>query len=250
MKFEFKRHQINKIPREQIIEELEKVAKHFNYKDFKQTDFNQLSSISYFTVNREFSTWEKTMQFLKEYLEKKGIDFEITSRRSKYTIQEMFDEMERIWSKLSHRPSRNEWVASNPILSYDTICRQFGSWTKACLKFIEYKSGGEIISDIEFPTPTKKAKSIPHTYHKKRAKTANARTISLSVRLKVLNRDNFRCVFCGKSPATDLGTKLHIDHIKPFSQGGSNEIDNLQTLCVECNLGKSDRIITNKKPSL
>jgi hypothetical protein len=243
MKFEFKRHQISKIPREKIIEELEKVAKHFNNTDFKQDDFNKLADISYFTVNREFGSWEKTMQFLKEHLKQKEIDFEITSRRSTYTVQEMFDEMERIWTKLAHRPSRNEWVASNPKISYDTIYRHFGSWTNACLKFIEYKSGGEIVSDEDSVTSIQNEKFVPivTTKNKTKSKITNARTISLSVRLKVLNRDKFRCVFCGKSPATALGTKLHIDHIIPFSNGGSNKLENLQTLCEECNLGKSDR---------
>jgi len=243
MKFEFKRHQISKIPLKKIIGELEKVANHFNYKDFKQNDFNKLADISYFTVNREFGSWEKAMQFLKEHLEKKGIAFEINSRRSAYTMQEMFDEMERIWTKLNHRPSRNEWTANNPILSYDTIYRHFGSWTNACFKFIEYKSGGEITSDEDSSILTKNDNAAPIVTVRKKTKNkiANARTISLSVRLKVLNRDKFRCVYCGKSPATDLGTKLHIDHIIPFSKGGSNTLENLQTLCEECNLGKSDK---------
>ncbi|OGL29634.1 hypothetical protein A3E76_06285 [Candidatus Saccharibacteria bacterium RIFCSPHIGHO2_12_FULL_44_22] len=69
------------------------------------------------------------------------------------------------------------------------------------------------------------------------------RTIPLSLRVKVLSRDKFRCVFCGKSPAIDVGTILHIDHIKPFSKGGENTLDNLQTLCQDCNLGKSDNLI-------
>ena len=243
MKFEFERHQISKIPRNKIIEELEKVAKHFNYTDFKQDDFSKLAEISYFTVNREFGSWEKTMEFLKNHLKQKGIDFEITSRRSTYTQQEMFDEMERIWTELGHRPSRNEWVASNPTLSYDTIYRHFGSWTNACLKFIEYKSGGEITSDGDSMSPIQTNITATITTTKNKTKIANARTIPLSLRLKVLNRDKFRCVFCGKSPATDLGTKLHIDHITPFSKGGSNKLENLQTLCEECNLGKSDRNI-------
>jgi 5-methylcytosine-specific restriction endonuclease McrA len=70
-----------------------------------------------------------------------------------------------------------------------------------------------------------------------------SRTISLNLRIKVLSRDKFRCVFCGKSPATDIGTQLHIDHIIPFSKGGTNTIDNLQTLCEKCNLGKSNEEI-------
>ena len=246
MKFEFERRQINKIPRSKIIEELEKVAEHFNYTDFKQDDFDKLADISYFTVNREFGSWEKTMQFLKEHLKKKGIDFDITSRRSMYTVQEMFDEMGRIWTKLGHRPSRNEWVASNPSISYDTIYRHFGGWTNACLKFIEYKSGVEVTSDEDssISIQNDKTMTIIPTKNRIKKKIANARTISLSIRLKVLNRDKFRCVFCGKSPATDIGTKLHIDHIKPFSKGGTSTLENLQTLCEECNLGKSDRKIS------
>ena len=74
-----------------------------------------------------------------------------------------------------------------------------------------------------------------------------SRDVSLSLRLKVLNRDNFKCVFCGKSPATDFGTKLHIDHILPFSKGGKSTLENLQTLCEECNLGKSDSQIEMRK---
>lgn len=75
----------------------------------------------------------------------------------------------------------------------------------------------------------------------------DSRNLSLSLRLKILNRDNFRCVFCGKSPATDFGTKLHIDHIIPCSKGGTSSLENLQTLCNECNPEKSDFEIEMKK---
>jgi 5-methylcytosine-specific restriction endonuclease McrA len=75
----------------------------------------------------------------------------------------------------------------------------------------------------------------------------NSRNVSLRLRLKVLNRYNFKCVFCGKNPATNFGTKLHIDHIVPFSKGGKSTLENLQTLCEECNPGKSDSELEMKK---
>src|SRR3989344_1000331 len=150
-KFEFERSQISKIPREKVIAELEKAAKHFNYTDYKQDDFDKIADISSYKVYREFGSWENALQFLAEHLKKQGIDFKITARRSSYSIQELFDEMERIWVQLGHRPSRNEWTASNPKISYDSIYRRFGSWTEACLKFIEYKSGGTIPDVIETP---------------------------------------------------------------------------------------------------
>lgn len=60
-----------------------------------------------------------------------------------------------------------------------------------------------------------------------------SRTIPLGVRVKVLSGDNFRCTSCGKSPVSDIGAKLHIDRVVPFSKGGTNEPSNLQTLCNE-----------------
>lgn len=35
------------------------------------------------------------------------------------------------------------------------------------------------------------------------------------------------------------------DHIVPKSKGGSNHIDNLQTMCIECNEEKADEIRNN-----
>ncbi len=56
----------------------------------------------------------------------------------------------------------------------------------------------------------------------------------------VLARDNWRCCKCGRSAKED-GVILHVDHIKPRSKGGTDDMDNLQTLCRKCNLGKSDK---------
>lgn len=55
---------------------------------------------------------------------------------------------------------------------------------------------------------------------------------------QVLNRDNFQCQYCGKTPTRD-GIRLHLDHIKPSMDGGKTEINNLVTACEECNLSKS-----------
>lgn len=67
------------------------------------------------------------------------------------------------------------------------------------------------------------------------------RNIPLGLRYKVLKKDSFKCVACGHS-AVD-GAKLHIDHKLPFSLGGLTELNNLQTLCSDCNISKSNKHI-------
>jgi len=61
------------------------------------------------------------------------------------------------------------------------------------------------------------------------------RDVSPGKRFDVLNRDKFRCAYCG---LTAKETELHVDHIKAVSKGGSSEMDNLITACKDCNLGK------------
>jgi hypothetical protein len=59
----------------------------------------------------------------------------------------------------------------------------------------------------------------------------------------VLARDNWTCCSCGRTPAD--GITLEVDHILPRSKGGTDSIDNLQTLCKKCNIGKSNKDSTD-----
>ncbi len=58
-------------------------------------------------------------------------------------------------------------------------------------------------------------------------------------RFKILQRDRFRCRYCGADPGV---SKLHIDHIHPKSKGGTDHHLNLVTACASCNCGKRDSL--------
>ena len=62
--------------------------------------------------------------------------------------------------------------------------------------------------------------------------------ISGTLRYEILKRAKFRCELCGIS-GDQKG--LEVDHIVPRSQGGSDDLSNLQTLCYSCNAMKRDR---------
>lgn len=50
-------------------------------------------------------------------------------------------------------------------------------------------------------------------------------------RSQILEKYNGRCAYCG----TKLVKDWHVDHIKPQWAGGSNEFENLNPSCKECN---------------
>jgi hypothetical protein len=58
------------------------------------------------------------------------------------------------------------------------------------------------------------------------------------VKEKIFKRDNYKCVVCGRGRKD--GVEICADHIKPKDMGGSNTVDNGQTLCTEHNLLKKN----------
>lgn len=69
----------------------------------------------------------------------------------------------------------------------------------------------------------------PNRSHKRKGMSNRLRT-------KIFDRDNYTCQMCGRT--IEDGVKLHVDHKIPVSKGGTNDLDNLQTLCSDCNMGK------------
>ena len=51
-------------------------------------------------------------------------------------------------------------------------------------------------------------------------------------RRQVMKRDGYICQYCGAKAK-------HVDHVIPFSRGGSDELDNLVAACAHCNFHKS-----------
>ena len=168
------------------------------------------------TVERRFGSWNNA-------LSKAGLQV----RNYGIPKEKLSENLEQVWINLGKQPTREEM--RKPLSSYDgsTYERRFGTWRKALEEFVNY---------VNLGTDEKSPQEINNAHSAKRT----ARQPNLRLRFRVMLRDNFKCQHCGKSPATYQGIVLNVDHIIPWSDGGETTIQNLQTLCTECNLGKSN----------
>lgn len=70
-----------------------------------------------------------------------------------------------------------------------------------------------------------------------------------AIRWEVLVKYGFSCMACGRTKK-EHDVILHVDHIKPRSKHPELELkfSNLQVLCQDCNLGKSNTDDTDLRP--
>lgn len=57
-------------------------------------------------------------------------------------------------------------------------------------------------------------------------------------RIKVFERDNYKCKYCGRQLTRFSAT---LDHLQPVSQNGLNTFENLITACLHCNSRRGAR---------
>ena len=66
---------------------------------------------------------------------------------------------------------------------------------------------------------------------------SDRKSIDPYMRAHVLERDGYRCRFCGSTEGP-----FHLDHVYPVSKGGETTVNNLVTSCRRCNGKKSNKV--------
>lgn len=201
---------------EDIIADLHSVAQKLNTEKLPQRLYIKYGKFDTSTITRRFGTWNKAVQRI-------GLK---PANIVNYSDEKLFENILNIWQHKGKQPTRRDLDLKPSIITQSPYNRRFNSWSTAIKEFIEYANDKDITSVVGDST--------------KKPSQKTSRNPSLRLRFKVLKRDNFSCVQCGASPAKNIETILHVDHIKPWSKGGETEIYNLQTLCQNCNLGKSN----------
>jgi predicted restriction endonuclease len=127
---------------------------------------------------------------------------------------------------VEEQPSTQEELAklvgnfTHPFLAFNGITKQ---------QFVSRFPLTELLRQSRIPRQ-------PFTPTKQRPKPKR-KAISKKLRLLILERDGYQCRLCGR---TAKETKLEVDHITPVAKGGTDSLNNLWTLCIDCNRGKSD----------
>jgi 5-methylcytosine-specific restriction endonuclease McrA len=65
------------------------------------------------------------------------------------------------------------------------------------------------------------------------------------VRFQIFLRDNFTCIYCGRTSFTH-NIELQLDHVVARNNNGTDSIDNYATSCKDCNLSKKDKKLSQE----
>jgi hypothetical protein len=154
----------------------------------------------------------------------------------RYTDEECYENLLAVWTALGRQPYYAELKSPPSMVGPKAYVLRWGSWRKALQAFID-----RVNQDLPSETGQPEIRDVPVGNEKNEIKIKrSSRNIPLGLRYTVLVRDRFRCVIDGRSPATHPIT-LHVDHFKPWAGGGETVLENLRTLCSDCNLGKGSR---------
>lgn len=181
---------------------------------------------------------KKNFGYLSKALEAAGLEVGAHGRR--WTDADYFDNLLEVWTHHGRAPKKAEIDAPPSRITSSAYGRKFGTWVQAKQAFVDRVNSDleEAALDSAAATPEEAQSTSPSQVEPRRTRVEDRRDIPVGLRYQVLRRDNFKCILCGRSPATDAAVELHVDHILAWSRGGKTRIDNLRSTCRDCNLGK------------
>jgi hypothetical protein len=217
-----------RLSNDELVAEMKRVHAAVGRAVLTTVDFDHYSkTTSSAGVRNRFGTWKSALQAA-------GIPQSEMANRC-WTEEECFENIATVWTQLGRQPTYQEMFSPPSTIKGKAYETRWGTWRKALRAFVTWASaenGTEPDETVEPETTPDPVNPAP------RKSQQDRRAVGLRLRFRVFQRDRFRCVACGRSPATLLNIVLHADHISPVARNGKTVIENLQTLCQDCNLGK------------
>jgi hypothetical protein len=217
-----------------LLAELKRVHALVGKPYLNREDFNRHSITSEGAIRIRFGSFHKG-------LEAAGIP-KAPYKMRRFTDTQCFENLASVWTHFGRTPQYREMFAPPSTIQGKTYVERWGTWRRTLTAFVEWANSeaeaGETVPAADQPIgESKPVMEKPRTQ-------ADCREIRPGLRFRVFLRDRFRCVACGRSPATHLNIVLHADHIRAVKNGGKTTLENLQTLCQKCNLGKGRTTIS------
>lgn len=222
---------------DELVNDLRRVSEEIGKPSITMDEYERLGKYSKGPFSRVFGTWPNA-------LKKAGLSSS-DNFHPRISDEKLFQNLERIWIALGRQPAYLDIERPLSDHSVTTYERRFGSWRAALEAFVSYvnepiaESPEETSFNHTIVTPAIKEPQSSVSQKKER-RTPRAPNTRLTI--KVWIRDRSTCRICGRSPANQPGTILHVDHIVPWAPPhcGETILENLQTLCERCNLGKGN----------
>jgi len=212
-----------------LVAEMRRVRKRVGRGVLTSKDFDRYSLVVSSSVIRgRFGSWEKALGAA-------GIPQSIMANRN-WTDEDCFENLAGVWTQLGRQPTYREMFEPPSTINGKAYETRWGTWRKALKAFVAW---ADVAADANrsAPPPDDDVPTQEQTPARPRPQEVR-RSVGARLRFQVFQRDRFRCVVCGRSPATNLSVVLHADHVVPFALDGRTTLANLQTLCQDCNLGK------------
>jgi hypothetical protein len=196
---------------ESIAAEMRRIARKLGKQTLTWDDIDNHGHLSPVTVKRKFGTMQKAHAAA-----------DLVPPTGRLTDAEILKALVSLWKITGEQSGRSplarELKEYGSPAKIDLIMTRFGSWRLALAAAATIAPASLTNGMNKFPRPPR-------------------RPISMHTRFLIFKRDLYICQICRRA-----GGVLEVDHVKPRALGGSDKVDNLQTLCSECNRGKSDNL--------
>jgi hypothetical protein len=102
---------------------------------------------------------------------------------------------------------------------------------------VEKSVAESVVKDWLGPQPVAPSGAAGFVHVETLPRGAQNRAPTPKKRMRILKRDGYRCRICGRRATDYVDIKLHVHHIRPWTEGGLTEDANLITLCHTCHKG-------------
>lgn len=202
------------ISNDELLADLRSVAARSGAEVLPQRKYRECGHHSTTAIKKRFGTWNAAV---------------VAAGLGKASLRDipsanLFENLRDVWTRLGRQPRKREMVKPFSRYTRHPYIERYGGWVNAIRAFLVFTAQDGRGSSPAGDTPVMSGPRDP----------------SLRLRFLVMRRDRFTCRHCGRSPNMHPGLELHVDHVVAWSKGGITAAENLQTLCSNCNLGKSD----------